>query len=71
MMLLVSPERILHHVREQEDGGEQDLKALIPRGTEKRAQLLKNLRQLLGWTGVGNSTGDANDRNDRKETANW
>ena len=29
-MLLVSPERILHHVREQENGGEQDLKALIP-----------------------------------------
>ena len=30
-----------------------------------------HLRQLLGWSGVGNSTGDKNDRMDCKDAANW
>ena len=33
--------------------------------------MLGNLRQLLGWSGVGNSTGDKNDRTDRKDASNW
>ena len=65
---LVSPERVLHLVRYEV---EEDLQAVVPKGVLKRWKLVANLRQLLGWTEVGNSKGDDNDRNDRKEAGNW
>ena len=71
MQRLVAPDRVLHLVRPQADGGEEDLQAAVPRDAKDRAKLLGNLRQLLGWSGVGNSTGDKNDRMGRKDANNW
>ena len=71
MQRLVAPDRVLHFVRPQADGGEEDLQAAVPRDAKDRAKLVGNLRQLLGWSGVGNSTGDKNDRVGRKDANNW
>ena len=53
---------------------EADLQAAVPRDTltaKARRELVKNLRQLLGWSGVGNHTGNKDDRDDRKIAGNW
>ena len=55
MWRLVSPDRVLHIIQ-----NEDDLKAAVPFGgtdakaLKERRQLLGNLRQLLGWSSVGN-----------------
>ena len=62
---LVSPDRKVFLVAEEED-----LKAVgkLYNLTPKK---LGNVRQLLGWTTVGNGRGDRNDRRERKEGENF
>ena len=62
---LVSPDRKLFLV-----GTEDDLKAVgdLYNLTPKQRG---NIRQLLGWTGVGNCRGDRNDRTVRYESENF
>ena len=66
MVKLVSPDRILYVVEV-----EADLQKLAAAKIVPDATVAKNLRQLLGWTTVGSSTGDRNDRKSRDETDNW
>ena len=62
---LVSPDRKLFLV-----GTEDDLKAVgdLYNLTPKQRG---NIRQLLGWTGVGNCRGDRNDRTVRYESESF
>ena len=64
---LVSPDRVLHILAFRD---EDRLKALQEQ-YEFTPEVARNLRQLLGWTEVGNGRGDKNDRTGRKEAANW
>ena len=66
MVKLVSPDRILYVVKT-----EADLQKLVTAKIVPNYVVAANLRQLLGWTPVGNSTGDKNDRTTRRETGNW
>ena len=58
---LVSPDRKLFLV-----DTEEDLQA-IGKLYKLTSPQIRNLRQVLGWTGVGNHSGDRNDRTERKE----
>ena len=62
---LVSPDRRLFLIRDN-----ADLEALAELHSMTKSQK-GNIKQLLGWNLVGNHTGDRNDRNERKEAANW
>ena len=62
---LVSPERVLYLIGWE---SEDDLKALQAK-LHLSSKTLGNLRQLLGWSTVGNGQGDRNhDRDERKKT---
>ena len=63
---LVCPERRLYVVT-----NEAELQSAVPESPAGKARydLLKNLRQMLEWTSVGNSSGDINDRSGRKNAA--
>ena len=65
---LVCPERRLYVVN-----NEAELQSAVPESPAGKARydLLKNLRQMLEWTSVGNSSGDINDRDERKKAGNW
>ena len=65
---LVSPERRLYIVT-----NEVELQSAVPEAPAGKARkaLLGNLRQMLEWTRVGNSSGDINDRSERKKAGNW
>ena len=69
---LVSPDRRLYVVTT-----EAELQKIVPqaertaKAEKARRELLKNLRQLLGWTAVGNCNGDKDDRRERKMAGNW
>ena len=62
---LVSPDRRLFLIRDN-----ADLEALAELHSMTKSQK-GNIKQLLGWNLMGNHTGDRNDRNERKEAANW
>ena len=62
---LVSPDRKLYLV-----DNEHDLKA-VGKLYGLTSPQIRNVRQLLGWTGVGNHSGDRNDRTERKEAENF
>lgn len=65
---LVCPERRLYIVN-----NEAELQSAVPQAPAGKARkaLLGNLRQLLEWTRVGNSSGDSNDRSERKKAGDW
>ena len=68
---LVSPERRLYIVT-----NEVELQSAVPEAPAGKARtartaLISNLRQMLEWTSVGNSSGDINDRDERKKAGNW
>ena len=68
---LVSPERRLYIVT-----NEVELQSAVPEAPAGKARtartaLISNLRQMLEWTSVGNSSGDINDRSERKKAGNW
>ena len=65
---LVCPERRLYVVT-----NEAELQSAVPESPAGKARydLLKNLRQMLEWTSVGNSSGDINDRSGRKNAGDW
>ena len=62
---LVSPDRKLFLV-----DNEHDLQAVGQR-YKLKADQIRNLRQLLGWTGVGNHSGDRNDRTGSSQRENF
>ena len=62
---LVSPDRKLFLV-----AGEDDLKA-VAKLYNLTSKQIGNIRQLLGWAGVGNRSGDRNDPIQRKESENF
>ena len=62
---LVSPDRKLVLV-----AGEGDLQA-VKKLCSLTSKQVGNIRQLLGWAGVGNCRGDGNDRTERKESENF
>ena len=62
---LVSPDRKLYLV-----DNEEDLKG-VGKLYGLTSKQLGNVRQLLSWTGVGNHSGDRNDRTERKEAENF
>ena len=62
---LVSPDRKLYLV-----DTEEDLKA-VGKLYKLTSPQIRNLRQVLGWTGVGNHSGDRNDLTERKEAENF
>ena len=62
---LVSPDLRLWFIADNEDL--KPIKALYGLSKSQKG----NIRQLLGWNGVGNGRGDGNDRTERKEAASW
>ena len=62
---VVSPDRKLYLV-----DSEDDLKAVGER-YKLTSKQIGNIRQLLGWAGVGNHNGDRNDRSMRAEAENF
>ena len=52
LVSLVSPSRVLHYVDSEQSRGEPALRELAIQ-YELDADGVKNLRQLLGWVGVG------------------